>query len=333
MKIAVFSARSYDRTFLSQANERLGNQHELAFLEPRLEAKSATLAAGAPCVCAFVDDHLDAETLATLHDGGTRLVALRSAGYNNVDLAAARALGIVVARVPAYSPEAVAEHTVTLMLSLNRKIYRARDRVREGNFALDGLIGFNMQGRTVGIIGTGLIGLATARILAGFGCRLLASDPVHQPAFEALGGSYVEVPELLRKSDIVTLHCPLTTTNHHLIDHATIAGMKRGAMLINTSRGGLIDTRAVINGLKSGAIGTLGLDVYEEEDGMFFSDQSNSMIQDDVFARLLTFPNVLVTGHQAFFTVEAMTSIAETTIRNVSTFEATGRPDHEVQAD
>jgi D-lactate dehydrogenase len=333
VKIAVFSAKAYDRTFLSAANAAQGGRHTLTFLEPRLDAQSASLAAGAGCVCAFVDDQLDADTLSVLHAGGTRLVALRSAGFNNVDLARARALGLMVARVPAYSPEAVAEHTVALMLSLNRKIYRARDRVREGNFALEGLIGFNMHGRTAGIIGTGLIGMATARILSGFGCRLLGSDPMRNPAFEALGGSYVEVPDLLRQSDIVTLHCPLTSANHHLIDRAAIDGMKRGVMLINTSRGALIDTRAAIDGLKSGAIGTLGLDVYEEEGGMFFNDLSNSMIQDDVFARLLTFPNVLVTGHQAFFTVDAMTTIAETTIGNVSAFEDTGSPEYEVCAD
>jgi D-lactate dehydrogenase len=235
-----------------------------------------------------------------------------------------------VARVPSYSPHAIAEHTVALILSLNRNIHRAYARVREGNFALEGLLGFDLYGRTVGIVGTGQIGLVVARILAGFGCAIIASDPAPDPAFEALGGRYIPVDELFKQADIMTLHCPLTPATRHLIDEAAIAAMKPGVMLINTGRGALLDASAAIAGLKSGAIGYLGLDVYEEEGDLFFEDLSDQVIQDDVFARLLTFPNVLITGHQAFFTAEAMTAIAVTTIGNISSFEDEGTSANEV---
>lgn len=333
MQIAVFSTKPYDRRFLEAANEAAGRRHRLTWLEPRLSPETAVLARGAGAVCAFVNDQADAAVLRQLADGGVRLLALRSAGFNNVDLAAAQRLGVTVARVPAYSPEAVAEHTVAMILALNRRIHRAYNRVREGNFALDGLLGFDLKGRTVGVVGTGRIGAAVARIMLGFGCRVLAHDLQPDPALQALGVAYVAVPDLLGGADIVTLHCPLTPETHHLIDAAAVRRMKRGAMLINTSRGAIVDTRALIAGLKSGAIGLLGLDVYEEEGDLFFEDLSGQVIQDDVFARLLTFPNVLITAHQAFFTSEALTAIAGTTIANISAFEETGRALHEVSTE
>ncbi|KHK93428.1 2-hydroxyacid dehydrogenase [Novosphingobium malaysiense] len=333
MRVAVFSARDYDRDFLEKANEATGGRHLIQFFEIRLGRESARLAAGCDAVCAFVNDQLGREVLELLAGQGIRLVALRSAGFNNVDLEAARDLGIAVARVPAYSPDAVAEHTVAMMLALDRNIHKAYVRVREGNFALEGLLGFNLRGRTVGIVGTGAIGLCVARIMRGFGCEVIAADPAPNDDLDAMGGRYVAMPELLAASDIVSLHCPLTPQTHHLIDHDAVARMKHGAMLINTSRGGVVDTRALIAGLKSGRIGNLGLDVYEEEADLFFENLSDRMIQDDVFARLLTFPNVLVTGHQAFFTHEAMTAIAETTMRNVSAFEETGSPVHPVSVE
>jgi D-lactate dehydrogenase len=330
MDIAVFSTRRYDREFLTAANEAAGNRHVLHFFESRLDVETASLAAGSGAVCVFVNDILDKATLALLARSGTRLVALRCAGFNNVDLATAQELGMAVARVPAYSPESVAEHTVALILSLNRKIHRAYARVREGNFALEGLLGYDIGKRTVGIVGTGRIGIGVARILKGFGCTLLAFDPQPDPEFEAIGGTYVTAETLVTGSDIITIHCPLNPYTHHLIDRRAIENMRRGVMLVNTSRGGVIDTRAVVEGLKSGRIGALALDVYEEEGDLFFRDLSDQMIKDDVFARLLTFPNVLITGHQAFFTQEAMTAIAETTIENISTFEDTGQARNQI---
>ena len=326
MKVAVFSTKGYDRRFLEQANRAGGNRHALTFLEPRLTAVSAPLAGDATAVCAFVNDQLDRATLSILAGTGVRLIALRCAGFNNVDLAAAAELGIAVGRVPAYSPYAVAEHTIALILSLNRKIHRAYARVREGNFALAGLLGFDLRGRTAGIVGTGQIGMAVARILAGFGCQILAHDPAQNPELERLGGSYAPIGDLLSRSDIVTLHCPLTPGTRHLIDAGAVARMKPGVMLINTGRGALVDTEAAIAGLKSGAIGYLGLDVYEEESDLFFENLSDQIIQDDVFARLLTFPNVLITGHQAFFTAEALSAIAAATIENITRFEDDGAP-------
>jgi D-lactate dehydrogenase len=333
MDIAVFSAKPYDRRFLDAANAAAGGRHRLTYHEARLSDETAVLVQGAGALCAFVNDQLDAPALEALAQGGLRLLALRCAGFNNVDLVAAQRLGLTVARVPAYSPEAVAEHTVAMILALNRNIHRAYNRVREGNFALDGLLGFNLAGRTVGVIGTGRIGAAVVRIMLGFGCRVLAQDLQPDPALVALGVGYVPMPELLAAADIVTLHCPLTPETHHLIDEAAVARMKPGVMLINTSRGAIVDTRAVIAGLKSGHIGHLGLDVYEEEGDLFFEDLSGRVIQDDVFSRLLTFPNVLVTAHQAFFTTEALTAIAETTIANITAFETTGRTVHEVSTE
>ncbi|MCC5610223.1 2-hydroxyacid dehydrogenase [Nostoc sp. CHAB 5834] len=323
MKVAVFSTKVYDRKFLSDANSP--TQHELVFFEPRLNRDTAILAAGFPAVCVFVHDQVDAPTLELLASRGTRLVVLRCAGFNNVDLQAAADLGITVVRVPAYSPYGVAEHAVGLILSLNRKIHRAYNRVREGNFSLDGLLGFNLHERTVGIVGTGKIGLILGRIMKGFGCHILAYDVYRNPELEALGGKYVELPELFANSDIISLHCPLTSETHHLINAEAIEKIKPGVMLINTSRGALIDTQAVIEGLKSGKIGYLGVDVYEQESELFFEDLSGAIIQDDIFQRLTTFPNVLITGHQAFFTAEALHNIAETTFGNIADIEQ-GRP-------
>ncbi|WP_138498246.1 2-hydroxyacid dehydrogenase [Nostoc sp. PA-18-2419] len=323
MKVAVFSTKAYDRQFLSSANSP--TEHELVFFEPRLNRDTAILAAEFPAVCVFVHDQVDAPTLELLASRGTHLVVLRCAGFNNVDLQAAADLGITVVRVPAYSPYGVAEHAVGLILSLNRKIHRAYNRVRESNFSLDGLLGFNLHQRTVGIIGTGKIGLILGQIMKGFGCNILAYDVYHNRELEALGGKYVELPELFATSDIISLHCPLTPETHHLIDAEAIEQIKSGVMLINTSRGALIDTQAVIEGLKSGKIGYLGVDVYEQESELFFEDLSGEIIQDDIFQRLTTFPNVLITGHQAFFTAEALYKIAETTFANITDVEQ-GRP-------
>lgn len=319
MKAAFFSTKSYDRQFFEAANQAFG--HELIFFEPRLTLETTPLAAGFQAICAFVNDELNASVLAALARQDTCLVALRSAGFNNVDLAAAKKLRLTVLRVPAYSPYAVAEHTVALMLSLNRKVYRAYNRVREGNFALEGLLGFDLHGRTVGIIGTGKIGQLVAKIMGGFGCHLLAYDLYPSAEAKALGVQYVTLPELFGQADIITLHCPLTPENYHLINADTLSQMKPGVMLVNTSRGALIDTLAVIEALKSGQVGYLGLDVYEEESDLFFEDLSGRVIQDDVFARLLTFPNVIITGHQAFFTRNALERIAEVTLANISDFE------------
>jgi len=317
--VAFFSAKPYDRRAFARANEAHG--HDLRFLEPRLTGETVPLADGFPGVCAFVNDLLERAVLEALAGGGTRLVALRSAGFNHVDLEAAGELGLTVARVPAYSPHAVAEHAAGLVLALNRRIHRAYARVREGNFALDGLMGFDLHGRMVGVVGTGAIGAVFCEIMHGFGCRLLAHDLEPNPACVALGVEYVELDRLLAESDIVSLHAPLTPDTHHLIDDAAVRTMKPGVMLINTSRGALVDARALIEGLKSGRIGFLGLDVYEEEGDLFFEDLSDRVIQDDVFVRLMTFPNVIITGHQAFFTEEAVANIAATTLANVSAFE------------
>ena len=291
------------------------------------------VAARSPALCVFVNDLLEKRVLGALAEQGTRLIALRCTGFNNVDLPAARDLGLTIVRVPAYSPHAVAEHTVGLILALNRKIHRSHARVREGNLTLDGLLGFDLYGQTVGIVGTGRIGTIAARILKGFGCVLLAHDRRPNPECQAMGVTYVPLSELLAQSDIVSLHCPLMPETYHMIDARAVDQMKSGAMLINTSRGALIDARAAIVGLKSGKIGYLGLDVYEEEADLFFRDLSDRIIQDDVFARLLTFPNVIVTGHQAFFTRNALENIAETTLSNVAAFERGETSANEVTVD
>lgn len=329
MRIAFFSTHTFDRQFFDAANRSHG--HDIRYLEARLAPATSALAAGAEAICAFVNDDLRADVLTALHAVGVRLIALRSAGFNHVDLPRAFELGLTVARVPAYSPYAVAEHAVAMMLSLNRKIHRAHARVREGNFALDGLLGFDMRGRTVGLVGTGRIGTVVARILTGFGCRLLAYDVAVNAECADMGVHYRSLDELWTQSDIVSLHAPLTGDTRHMIDAAAIARMKPGVMIVNTSRGALVDTAALIDGLKSGHVGYVGLDVYEEEEQLFFRDLSAQVIQDDVFARLLTFPNVLITAHQAFFTREAMTAISEVTLENVSAFEQDRRTGNELE--
>ncbi len=326
--ILVFDAKPYDREAL---DARAGNDLELHYLEARLSPTTSALAEGFPAVCAFVNDDLSRASLERLAAGGVGLVAMRCSGVNNVDLAAAQHLGIEVSRVPAYSPEAVAEHTMALILALNRKLHRAHNRVREGNFSLAGLVGFNLHGRTAGIIGLGAIGRALAANLHGFGMTVLASDPaLDAPTAAASGVEAVELDTLLHRSEVVSLHAPLTPATHHLLNRERIARMKRGAMLINTSRGGLVDTAALIDALKTGQIGTAGLDVYEEESEYFFEDLSDYVIADDLLARLMTFPNVIVTSHQAFLTREALAEIADTTLGSIRDFIAGREPRHRV---
>jgi len=331
MHVTIFSAKPYDREFLDRANAN--GRFELRCLDVRLSPDTVALANGSQAVCAFVNDELSAPVLVELERMGVGLVALRCAGFSNVDLKAARDCGIRIARVPAYSPHAVAEHTLALILALNRNIHRAYNRVREGNFALEGLLGFDLHGKTIGVIGTGKIGETLTRILTGFGCTLLGNDLAANTECEAMGMTYVSREEIFARSDILTLHCPLTPQTHHLVNERTLDELKPGMMLVNTSRGAVIETRAVIRGLKEGTIGGLALDVYEEEADLFFEDLSSRVLHDDVFARLLTFPNVLITGHQAFFTREALTNIAETTIANIEAFADTGAAQHEVSVE
>lgn len=315
--VAVFDAKSYDRYFLEEANAAY--HHRLTFFEARLEPSTVVLAKGFRAICIFVNDQLGESVLAQLAAQGTKIAALRCAGYNNVDLAAAGRLGIAVLRVPAYSPHAVAEFTIGLALALDRHIHRAWARVRENNFALDGLIGRNLFGRTVGVVGTGRIGMLVARTFKmGFGCEVIACDIDANADLAALGVRYVSRQELIAQADVITLHCPLTPDTRHIINAVAIDAAKPGVMIINTSRGALIDTQALIRGLKSHKIGSVALDVYEQEADLFFKDLSSEIIDDDVFQRLLTFPNVLVTGHQAFLTEEALAAIAETTLQNIS---------------
>jgi D-lactate dehydrogenase len=325
MKVAVFSTKSYDRQFLSDANSPHG--HELIFHETPLNPASAALASGSPVVCIFVNDDASIDTLKILAAGGTRLIALRCTGFNNVNLQIAAELGMKVVRVTVYSPYSVAEHTLALLQCLNRKIHRAYNRTRDGNFTLDGLMGTDLQGLTVGIIGTGKIGRIFAKIMGqGFGCQLLGYDLYPNSEFETeLGGQYVPLTELFNQSDVISLHCPLTPENHYLINGEAIAQMKPGVILINTSRGALVDTEAVIAGLKAKQIGALGLDVYEQESDLFFEDLSCEIIQDDMIERLLSFRNVIVTGHQAFFTQEAIGTICQTTLASITEFEQ-GKP-------
>ncbi len=321
MKIAIFSAQPYDRRFLNEAfaSHIAGGTVELAYFSEPLSDESVPLAQGCEAICVFVNDRLDAPVLEALAQLGVRAVLLRCAGFNNLDIASASRLGLFVARVPAYSPEAVAEHTLALLLTLNRHTHRAYARVRDGNFSLDGLLGSNLHGKTVGLVGLGKIGMATARIFQGFGCTVLGSDLTVPDAFHAMGTA-VPLAQLLAASDVVSLHCPLTPATHRMINADALARMKPGAMLINTSRGALIDTAAVIAALKSHRLGALAIDVYEQESELFFNDHSADIITDDVFQRLLTFPNVLVTGHQGFFTLEAMREIAQVTLHNLACY-------------
>lgn len=331
MKIAVFDTHSYDRQALNTANQHFG--HQLEYFEERLHDKTVELAQGFDAVCPFVNCRLTDKVLARLKEIGVKIVVLRASGYNGINIPAATKLGLKVLTVPAYSPEAVAEHNFALLLSLVRKIHRAYNRVRDLNFSLDGLEGFNLHGRTYGLIGTGRIGQCAARIAKGFGCTIIAYDPFpNEAAAKDIGFSYVSFEELLEKSDVLSLHLPLSPQTHHLINEAAIARMKPGALLINTSRGGLVDTAALIDALKSGQIGGVGLDVYEMEEGVFFHDLSSQQLQDDVLARLMTFPNVLITSHQGFLTREALANIAETTLGNATAFERGEPLKNEVKA-
>jgi len=320
MKLAFFSTKPYDRKSFEAI--AASHKHELLYIEAPLDTSTAVLARDCQAVCAFVNDTLDRPTLEALKSYGIQAIALRCAGFNQVDIQAATELGIPVARVPEYSPYAVAEHAVSLILALNRKIHRAYNRVRENNFSLDGLMGFDLHGKTIGVFGTGKIGAAFCRIMLGFGCKVLAYDLYPSQALADTGVEYTTPERLLSDSDILSLHCPLTPQTHHLIDDQAIDSCKTGIMLINTSRGALIDARALIRGLKSGKIGYVGLDVYEEEGDLFFEDLSNQVLKDDVFARLTTFPNAIITGHQAFFTSNAMEAIATTTLQNLSDIES-----------
>jgi len=318
MKIAVFSSKPYDIDYLKQYNTA---KYELVFYAERLGAQTVNLAQNFEAICIFVNDVANAEVLQGLHKIGVKLILLRAAGFNNVDLLVAKELGIKVYRVPSYSPNSVAEHAVGLVLTLNRKIHRAYNRVKEQNFSLDGFLGFDLKGKTIGVLGTGQIGAIFAKIMNGFGCKLLGYDVFQNESLvKDLGLKYVSLDELLAQSDIISLHAPLLPTTHHIINPETIQKMKDGVMIINTSRGALIDTKSVIQGLKQGKIGYLGMDVYEEEADLFFEDLSNQIIKDDVFTRLLTFPNVIVTGHQAYFTKEAQVAIASSTFGNVKDF-------------
>lgn len=321
LRCAVFSTKSYDREFLDEANATRFGGHQMDYLEVPLNERTATLAAGCDAVCAFVNDELDSGVLHNLAGQGVRVLVMRCAGFNNVDLGAAAELGMPVLRVPAYSPHAVAEHALALILGLNRHIHRAWARVRDGNFDLDGLLGFDLHGKTIGVIGTGKIGEVFCGIVHGLGCRVLAFDPYPNDICREQGVEYRPLEQLLQESDIVSLHCPLSPETHHLIGAPQLQVMKKGVMIINTSRGALLDTRAMIDGLKSGRIGALGLDVYEEEADLFFENLSNKVIADDVFMRLTTFPNVLITGHQGFFTREALSNIARTTVENLTAFD------------
>lgn len=318
MTVAVFSTKPHDREYLDLFNH---NQHALTYFDSALNADTTNLTVGFNAVCVFVNDVIDAPTIEKLAHNGIKIIALRCAGFNNIDLLAAKNHGIKVVRVPAYSPEAVAEHAVALILTLNRKTHKAYNRVRESNFSLENLVGFDLHGKTVGVVGTGKIGAAFCKIMLGFGCKVLAFDVVKSDLLTQQGVDYQPLSDVLAQADILSLHCPLTPDTAHLINEKTLSTMKRGVMLINTSRGGLIDTTAVIDALKTAQLGYLGIDVYEQEAQLFFKDLSESLIEDDVIQRLLTFHNVLITPHQGFFTKEALTQIATTTLKNLTDFE------------
>ncbi len=317
MKIAFYSAQSYDKTYFDQAN----TSQEIRYLEARLEPHTVGLAAGCTAVCLFVNDQANAEAIQEFSKLGIKLIALRCAGFNNVDIEAAKACGIPVVKVPAYSPHAIAEHAVALILTLDRKTHKAYNRVRDGNFSLERLIGFDLFGKTVGVVGTGKIGAVFCEIMLGFGCKVLAYDIAANAALQAKGVQYVPLTDLLAQSDIVSLHCPLTPETRHLVNPDSVKAMKPGAMLINTSRGGLVDSSAVIDALKSGQLGYLGIDVYEQEEKLFARDLSDTIIQDDLILQLMTFPNVLITAHQAYLTEEALREIARITLLNIAAFE------------
>ena len=316
MRVGIFSAKPYDIDHFDRVNQTFGLQIE--YFDYRLCLQTVRLAHGFDAVCAFVNDSLGDEVLTELSKNGTKVIAMRCAGFNNVDLAAAKKLNLKVVNVPSYSPESVAEHTVALMLTLNRKVHKAYQRTRDANFSLSGLVGFNMQHRNVGVIGTGRIGLATIKVLLGFGCHVYAHDPYPNHAVLELGVKYVSLEEIFSVCDIISLHCPLTSENHHLLNRDSFSRMKPGVMVINTSRGGLLNALDAIEALKTGQLGSLGLDVYENEKELFFEDKSNEVIQDDVFRRLSACHNVIFTGHQAFLTEEALSAIAFTTLTNIT---------------
>ena len=330
MNIAFFSTKKYDQDFFDSTNTDFN--HQLTFFETGLNEHTASLTKDFNAVCVFVNDDLNAATIDLLAKNGVQLIALRCAGFNNVDLKAAAEKNIKVVRVPAYSPQAVAEHAVALILTLNRKTHKAYNRVRENNFSLEKLTGFNLYGKTVGVIGTGIIGQCFAKIMLGFGCKVLAYDIKPNEKLKASGVEYVELEKLLKASDIISLHCPLNEHTHHLIDGNAFEKMKDGAMLINTGRGALIDTSAVVEALKSEKLGYLGIDVYEQESGLFFNDLSETVNKDDDFLRLMSFPNVLITGHQGFFTKEALEQIAQVTLQNLTDFENGAALENEVKA-
>jgi len=317
MKVALFSTQSYDKQYFNLVNTDA--KHEFVFLEPALNADTAILAKGCEGVCIFVNDKADAKTLQILHQSGVNTIVLRCAGFNQVDLESAKDLGIKIYRVPSYSPEAVAEHAVAMVMTLNRKTHKAYNRVREGNFSLERLTGFNLNGKKAGIIGLGQIGLAFAKIMQGFGCEVIAYDPVVEkvPSFIALA----DLDTLISTADLISIHCPLNEHTHHLINQKRFGQMKKGVMLINTSRGAILDTHAAIEALKEGKLGYLGIDVYEQEDKLFFRDLSESLIEDEQILRLMSFSNVLITAHQGFFTTEALTEIAQTTLQNLNDAE------------
>lgn len=317
MKIAFFSTQPYDKEYFQRYNK----QHTITFYEAQLNEQTVNLAKGCNAICAFVNDRLNKAVIMALAEAGVKIIALRCAGFNNVDLEAAKADGIAVVRVPAYSPHAVAEHALALIMTLNRKTHKAYNRVREGNFSLDRLTGFDLYGKTVGVIGTGKIGQCFANIMLGLGCKVLAFDIIANKDLEAAGVQYLPLMDVLQQSQVVSLHCPLSEQTKHLINSTTLQMMKDGAMLINTSRGALIDTRDAIEALKRGKLGYLGIDVYEQEEKLFFHDLSENVIEDDIIMRLLSFPNVLITSHQGFLTDEALTQIALVTLQNLSDFE------------
>lgn len=318
MKVAVFSTKSYDQKSFNLVNQNY--QHELVYFDFRLTQQVARMTEGFQAVCAFVNDDLSEPVLSILAKQGVKIIAMRCAGFDNVDLAAAERLGLQVVRVPSYSPEAIAEHTIGLMLSLNRRIHRAYQRTRDANFTLEGLTGFNFHGRTVGVIGTGKIGIATIRILKGLGMNVLAFDPFENPLAIELGATYAPLDDIYREADVITLHCPMTEANYHMLNTDAFNKMRDGVMIINTSRGGLLNSQDAIDALKGRKIGALGIDVYENEKDLFFQDKSNDVIEDDVFRRLSSCHNVLFTGHQAFLTEEALENIADTTLSNLQCY-------------
>jgi D-lactate dehydrogenase len=329
MKIAVFSTKSYDKIYLEK--HKANSKHTFTYFETTLNDETTNLSMGFEGICVFVNDKIDKKTIENLSKNGIKLIALRCAGFNNVDLKAAQKENIKVVRVPAYSPQAVAEHAVAMILTLNRKTHKVYNRVRESNFSLENLTGFNLFGKTIGVIGTGQIGIAFCKIMIGFGCKIIAYDLKESAELISQGVDYQSIDKVLSNSHIISLHCPLTEKTHHLFDKSAFSKMKNGAMLINTSRGALIKTEDVIEALKKGEIGYLGIDVYEQEENLFFKDLSESIIQDDLIQRLISFPNVLITPHQGFFTEEALTQIAITTIKNISDFEKVLNLENEVK--